>query len=469
MSLNHDKQKQPVNEEVQTKMRKLFKRQRSLFSQWPNHQFTKELKVVSEVLEDDPEPLNWVQADLLGGRNPKGIGAQGMTAEQVLRAAIIKQMNDWTYRELAIQCADSEMTRAFIALDYDETYGHSCLQANISKITPETWTMINEVLIRYAVEKKIEDGRTVRMDSTVVESNIHYPTDSRLLYDCLKVIDREFGKIRKVWPDSGIYFTGSLKIAKRLVLNIADAKNADERKPLYRKLIKMAKKLLRRLDESLKKLEDAHPRRKHTLAAIIEQLQKIAALFPQVIYQADQRVLKEKKLRPDEKIVSIFESHSDIIVKGQREVQFGHKVFLTAGKSQLVLNCRIEDGNPADNVLFMDLLKYHKDRYGKAPRQTSADGGFASQDNVDDAKEFGVKDVCFSKRCGLEIEEMVKSKWVFEKLRNFRAGIEGIISVLKRAFGMAKAMWSGRRGFHSYIKSAIVAYNLTVIARTQLA
>ena len=102
MSLNHDKQKQPVNEEVQTKMRKLFKRQLSLFSQWPNHQFTKELKVVSEVLEDDPEPLNWVQADLLGGRNPKGIGAQGMTAEQVLRAAIIKQMNDWTYRELAI-------------------------------------------------------------------------------------------------------------------------------------------------------------------------------------------------------------------------------------------------------------------------------------------------------------------------------------------------------------------------------
>ena len=145
-------------------------------------------------------------------------------------------------------------------------------------------------------------------------------------------------------------------------------------------------------------------------------------------------MLKGKKLPPEEKIVSIFEPHTDIIKKGQREVQFGHKVFLTAGESQLVLDCRIEDGNPSDTALFMDLLEY-------------------------------VKDVCFSKPCGLKIEEMVKSRWVFEKLRNFRAGIEGIISVLKRAFGMAKAMWSGRRGFHSYVKSAVVAYNLATIAR----
>lgn len=463
------KSNQQVTAEVQTKMRKLFHRQRSLFSQWPNHQFTKELRIVSEILNDDPEMLNWVQADLLDGRDPKNVGAHGMTAEQSLRAAIIKQMNDWTYRELAVQCADSEMTRAFVGLDYDETYSHSCLQANISKITPETWTKIHEVLIRYAAEKKIEDGRTVRMDSTVVESNIHYPTDSRLLYDCLKVVEREFDKIRKLWPDSGIYFTGSLKDAKSLVLKIANAKNADERKPEYRKLIKMAKKVLRRLEDSLSKLENAHPRRKSDLLPHIRQLQNIADIFPQVIFQADQRVLKEKKLHPEKKIVSIFEPHSEILVKGQREVQFGHKVFLTAGKSQLVLDCRIEDGNPKDASLFMDLLQYQKDLYGRPPRQTSADGGFASQENVDDAKEFGVKDVCFSKRCGIEVEEMAKSRWVFEKLRNFRAGIEGIISVLKRAFGMAKAMWSGRKGFHSYVKSAVVAYNLTVIARAQLA
>ena len=446
-------------------MRKLFHRQCSLFSQWPNHKFTAGLKSVSKVLNDDPEMLNWVQSDLLNGRNPKAVGAQGMTAEQVLRSAIIKQMNEWTYRELAIQCADSEMTRAFVGLDYDETYSHSCLQANIRRISPETWTRINEVIIRYAADKKIESGQTVRMDATVVESNIHYPTDSRLLLDCLKVIEREFIKIRKKWPNSGIYFTGSRKDAKALVIKIADSKNADARKPLYRKLIKMSRKVARRLDESLQKLETAAPRLQDKLSTNIERLRNITSLFPQVINQADQRVLKGKKLPPEDKIVSIFEPHTDIIKKGQREVQFGHKVFLTAGESQLVLDCRIEDGNPSDTALFMDLLEYQKKLYGKAPRQTSADGGFASQVNVEKAKEIGVKDVCFSKPCGLKIEEMVKSRWVFEKLRNFRAGIEGIISVLKRAFGMAKAMWSGRRGFHSYVKSAVVAYNLATIAR----
>lgn len=126
---------------------------------------------------------------------------------------------------------------------------------------------------------------------------------------------------------------------------------------------------------------------------------------------------------------------------------------------------RIEDGNPADANLFMEMVRYQKRLYGKAPRQTRADGGFATRSNVEDAKEAGVEDVCFSKPCGIAIGEMVRSQWVFEKLRRFRAGIEGVISVLKRAFGLARATWRGRAGFHAYVKSAVVAYNLTVVAR----
>jgi len=106
--------------------------------------------------------------------------------------------------------------------------------------------------------------------------------------------------------------------------------------------------------------------------------------------------------------------------------------------------------------------------FGRVPRQTSADGCFASEDNVYDAKELGVRDVCFSKPCGLELEEMCKSEWVFQKLRNFRAGIEGVISVLKRAFGLSRALWRGASGFAAYVHSAIVAYNFSVLARHKL-
>ena len=113
----------------------------------------------------------------------------------------------------------------------------------------------------------------------------------------------------------------------------------------------------------------------------------------------------------------------------------------------------------------MDLIERQKDLYGRAPRQTTADGGFASEENVLDAKIAGVTDVCFSKRCGMAIEDMVKSHWVFEKLRNFRAGIEGLISVLKRAFGLDRAMWKGVSGFASYVHSAVAAYNLAVMSR----
>jgi IS5 family transposase len=190
--------------------------------------------------------------------------------------------------------------------------------------------------------------------------------------------------------------------------------------------------------------------------------------LPLVISQTERRVIKGEKVPSHEKIVSIFEDHTDIIIKGKRDVEYGHKVFLTAGKSGLVTNCQLVQGNPADSDFFLDLLNQHKKIYGKVPRQTSADGGFASEDNVYEAKEMGVKDVCFSKHVGLEIKEMVKSPWVFQKLRKFRAGIEGVISSLKRGFGLSKALWKGVSGFTSYVHSSIVAYNLTLLARLQL-
>lgn len=146
-----------------------------------------------------------------------------------------------------------------------------------------------------------------------------------------------------------------------------------------------------------------------------------------------------------EEVLSLFEPHTDIIVKGSRDVQYGHKLNLVSGRSGLILDVVIERGNPADVQRYLPMLERHCESYGMMPRQAVADGSYAS------------------------VEEMVKSKWVYRRLRNFRAGIEAGISCLKRAYGLARCTWKGLAHFEAYVWSSVVAYNLSVYARHRLA
>ena len=176
-----------------------------------------------------------------------------------------------------------------------------------------------------------------------------------------------------------------------------------------------------------------------------------------------------EKVSASEKVVSFFEDHTDIIVKDKRETRFGHKIFLAGGVSGMILGCSIARGNPADSDMFPLMVERQKEIYGRAPRQVAADGGFASVDNLLSAKGHGVKDVCFSKKRGISVLDMVKSNWVYKRLRNFRAGIEANISVLKRSYGLYRCNWHGWAGFQQYVWSSVVSYNLLVMARLTLA
>jgi IS5 family transposase len=203
--------------------------------------------------------------------------------------------------------------------------------------------------------------------------------------------------------------------------------------------------------------------------ALAKKLARALDLLKRVIDQTQRRVLRGEKIPAWEKIVSLFETHTDIIVKSNRDTHYGHKVFLTGGRSNLILDCVIERGNPSDADRFGHILIRHKDQYGQMPRQTAADGGFASKDNLAFAKSNRVKDVVFSKKRGLSVIDMAKSNWVYRRLKNFRAGIEANISTLKRSFGLTRCSWSGWKGFKQYVWSCIVAYNLQVLARIKLA
>jgi len=176
-------------------------------------------------------------------------------------------------------------------------------------------------------------------------------------------------------------------------------------------------------------------------------------------------VLRGETVPADEKLVSLFETHADIILKGSRDPCYGHKLNLTSGRSGLILDLVIETGNPADSERFVPMLDRHIAFYGAAPRQAVADGAYATRDNLDHAKARGVADIAFHKKRGLAVEDMVKSHWVYRKLRNFRAGIEAGISCLKRAYGLARSTWRGLEHFKAYVWSSVVAYNLALLAR----
>jgi IS5 family transposase len=187
-------------------------------------------------------------------------------------------------------------------------------------------------------------------------------------------------------------------------------------------------------------------------------------LIERIIAQSERRVLAGEVVPAGAKLVSLFEPHADIIRKG-REVAYGHKLNLTTGPSGLILDLVIEAGNPADSARLLPMLERHRTLYRRPPRQAAADGSHASHDNLRRAKASGVRDMAFHKKGGLAVEDMVRSRWVYRKLRNFRAGIEADISCLKRAYGLARCTWRGLDHFRAYVWSSVVAYNLALLAR----
>jgi IS5 family transposase len=188
-------------------------------------------------------------------------------------------------------------------------------------------------------------------------------------------------------------------------------------------------------------------------------------LIRQVIAQTQRRVIDGERVPAEDKIVSLFEPHSDIIVKGGRDVHYGHKLTLSSGTSGLVLDVIVEDGNPPDQVCLIPLLERHIVHYGQPPRALAADGGYATAANLAKAKTRGVKHVAFHKRVGLTVEAMTGDRWLYNKLRNFRAGIEATISYLKRCFGLSRCNWKGLDHFKAYVQSAVFTHNLVVLTR----
>lgn len=433
------------------------------------HAHAKELVRISELLDQLPRAAELVYADLVKPKTKK-LGRRGMPAEQVLRAMIVKQMNGFSYEQLAFHLADSNCYRWFCRMGIgDRPPKKSTLQKSIKRVREETWAQINDMVILRAVETGVESGEKIRTDCTAIESNIHDPTDSTLLWDSVRVLARNMEAAR---DDFGISFNDRRRRAKRRMVAIINAKRMNRRVPLYRDLLKVTEKTVeqaKRAAEQLDTIKSPEPMQMLRAAGIANELRHYTDLAERVIDQTKRRVLEGESVPAAEKILSIFEPHTDIIVKDNRSPIYGHKVCLTTGASGLVTAVVVEKGNPADATLATKMIERHVMLFGNPPRQACFDGGFASRQNLHDIKALGVEDVAFSKPCRMAITEMVKSTALFRQLRHFRSGIEAGISFLKRAFGLDRCKWSGFASFRAYVTSAVLSCNLLIFARHLIA
>ena len=437
--------------------------QLSLEQPYIEHSHARELAKISQILSLHPDIAEFVGQDLVRGLACPQTGARGMSGDQVLRVLLLKQMNGFSYRELEFHLADSVTYRTFCRFGaLEPTPSRATLAENLKKVQARTLEAIGAMVIRYAAKKGVERGRKVRVDSTVVETNVHAPTDSSLLWDGVRVLTRLLGVAHGSFG-FGLY-TDHTRRAKRRMLAIQHTGSKPKRTAAYRDLLKVAGKTVGYAQRAIEHMEgNAGAQR------LANEITHYTGLLEQVITQTRRRVIEDEKVPASEKLVSLFEPHTDIIVKDRRDTLYGHKVFVTGGASGLILDCKIEAGNPADTTLALPMLQRQEALYGRPPRQAAMDGGFASKDNLKDAKVLGVSDVCFQKKRGLKVSEMTRSSWVYKRLRDFRAGIEGLISFLKRAFGLDRCTWQGAESFESYVQASVLAANLLTLARHLLA
>ena len=446
-------------------MREKHTVQRSIFEHYAEHEIGLELKSMSGWLDQNMDLLDWVAADI-NPCNVEDTGRKGLSVESVLRCAILKQYRQLTYEDLVFCLMDSASCQTFARLSMQWFPKKSVLQGCISAISAGTWERINQRLLHGAQQAKVEKGEMLRIDSTVICAPIHEPSDSTLLWDGVRVLVRLLQRAEQLASGTTVIeYRNHQRLAKKRMRAIRFTRGQDKKARLYRDLIEVTRKSLGYVEAASVRLAVVKPIQLLAYEQWQAQWNHYWVLILHVIDQTERRVFAKEKVPAGEKIVSIFEEHSDIIVKGSRDVHYGHKLNLSTGRSGLVLDVVIEAGNPADSERFLPMLDRHIEHYGKPPRQMAADGGYASIENLHAAKARQVTDVVFHKKRGLKVEEMAKSPWVYRKLRNFRAGIEAGISCLKRAYGLGRCTWKGLAHFRAYVWSSVVAHNLALFSR----
>jgi IS5 family transposase len=422
------------------------------------------MRQADRVLEDE-QLINAVYEALLK-RRPKSRtrGRRGVAAEIVLRMMLLKHIRNWSFEDLEREVRPNLLYREFTRVGSGKVPDAKTLGRQAQALGPEVVEQIHRRMVELAVENQVVQGRKMRVDTTVVETNIHYPTDSSLLGDGDRVLTRLMKKVRAIVGAAGTKLRDRMRSVQRRVAEIARASRAKGDKfkekipPLYRKLVGItgrvmgqAKRFSSEIASGVKRSSDVLKQAaleglKREIDAMMETLKKVVHQTKARIFGGDTHV--------GGKIVSVFETSTEVIRKGKasKPTEFGKMVKIQEAENQIVIAFEVYDQKPSDSDLLIPSIETHQERMGRTPGMVAADAGFYSAKNVAEAEKMGVKRVSVPNRSTKSParRQYQKRRW-FKKGQKWRTGIEGRISVLKRRHGLRRSLYKKMAGTKRWV------------------
>jgi IS5 family transposase len=430
-------------------------------------------------LLDDPALVDLVR-QRLATRSPlsKRTGRTGIAPDRLLRCCVMKHLKGWSFRDLERELRSNLVYRRFTRFDAEATPDFTTFSRTFALLSPAVTEEIHQRVVSLACEQGVAQGQKLRTDTTVVESNVHYPTDSSLLGDGIRVLSRSLERIAGECKQEAVEVVHHARAVKHRLLEISRAAkcltqaNQQRMRDSYQKLLALTRSVVRQAGDVIERWGKKRLKvvgKLLRVGAEIGQLRHFLPLVEQVITQTKQRVLGGDS-NAEGKVLSLFEPHTEVIRKGKahKPNEFGRLVRIDEVENGIVSGYQVLAGNPADSTSWMPALEQHQASFGQAPEMASGDRGFFSANNEREAQTLGVKKVALPARGRLSAKraEQQKQRWFRRGLR-WRAGIEATISTLKHPFSMRRATYKGDGGFQRYVGWCVITKNLFSIARDQ--
>ena len=434
------------------------------------------MKKIDPLLEDE-ELLELVHS-ALGKRHPlsRQRGRKQTPAEVVLRLLVLKHVRNWSYAEVEREVRPNVVYRKFARIEAGKVPDEKSLARQCRALGPDVIEKIHQRIVELAQENHVVSGRKLRVDTTVVESNIHYPTDSSLLADGIRVLTRTMQKITALAGQAGTALRNRLRTAGRQAMQIArtsrnkGAQVEEKLKQGYRKLLMVTRKVVNQAqrfgDEIASGVKQAHEKQA-ALQGLQQELETMIPRVKQVIRQTRARVFRGNPHAPN-KLLSLFEPQTEVIRKGKasRPNEFGKMVKIQEAENQIITSYCVYRERPSDSDLLVPSVEVHRQRLGRVPDLAAGDAAFYSAANEREVLAMGVKRVSVPSRSTKSAvrKQLQKKRW-FKKGQKWRTGCEGRISVLKRRHGLNRCRYRGPDGFDRWVGLGVIADTLINIGR----
>ncbi len=430
------------------------------------NEYREKYEILSMILDDNPDLLWQAHQDWALLLSISDQGRDGYSSEQLLRALIVMFIEGKSYRNTVVLIDNSEFLQYYVRLGVKPTMDFTSLNRAYNALSPTTIDKMNDILTGYAITQEMISGEKQRMDTTVYETNIHYPTDSSLLWDSFRTLARLIRNTQNELSQLDLRHRFHDKGIKKLATFIA--RNASSKSK------SMQRKVKREYAELIKRVRWIHGVGRQVCDKAfaagydIPELRHYLPLVAKIVEQADKRIIKGEKVPPDKKLYSLFEEHTELIVRGKagKPIEFGHKILIAQTGEKYIHHYKVMERRVEDKELLAPAIEAHKEMFGGYPEVLSTDKGFYESMKQISSLEGKIPVVSISKkgrRNQAEYERETTEEFIDGQ--RFRAGSEGSISVLKRAFKLGKCFFKGFKNYAASVGFAVLCHNLVLLTR----